>query len=311
MSALVCGSIAYDNLMSIPDKFSSSILPEQLHKLNAAFLVPELRREFGGTAGNIIYNLKLLGGAGTAMATVGADFGKYADWMDARGISRELVKIIDDQYCAQAYITSDVDGNQIIMFHPGAMNNAHEQVVPSDAGYTRGIVSPDGRDGMIAHAEQFAEANIPFIFDPGQGLPMFNGDDLGHFLDLATYVAVNDYESEQIQDRTGLTTEQVAERVDAYIITRGGDGAQIYTDGGVIDIPAGKPAQLAEPTGCGDAFRAGLLFGMEQAMDWQTTGRIASLMGAIKIEHKGTQNHSFTFAEFAQRFHTEFGYSLN
>lgn len=310
MSALICGSFAYDNLMSVPDKFSTNILADQLHKLNAVFLVPELRREFGGTAGNIAYNLNLLGGDGSAMGTVGADFGKYADWMDANGISRERIKVIDSEYCAQAYITSDVDGNQIIMFHPGAMNHAHEQRVPTDAGYSLGIVSPDGRDGMIQHAEQFVEAGIPFIFDPGQGLPMFDGDDLKHFLDLATYVAVNDYESEQLQDRTGLTTEQVAERVDAYIVTRGGNGSQIYTSAGVVDIPPGKPAQLAEPTGCGDAFRAGLLYGMQNDMDWETAGRIASLMGAIKIEHAGTQNHRFTPEQFADRFQSEFGYDF-
>lgn len=310
MSALICGSFAYDNLMTVPDKFSNNILPDQLHKLNAVFLVPELRREFGGTAGNIAYNLNLLGGDGKAMGTVGADFAKYAEWMDQNGISRELIKTVDSQYCAQAYITSDEDGNQIIMFHPGAMDNAHEQKVPTNSGFELGIVSPDGRDGMIQHAEQMAEAGIPFIFDPGQGLPMFDGNDLKHFLELATYVAVNDYESEQVQERTGLTTEQVAEYVDAYIITRGADGSQIYTNNGVVEVPAAKPSQVSEPTGCGDAFRAGLIYGMQNGMDWDTAGRIASLMGTIKVEHAGPQNHKFTLDEFAKRYKAEFGHDF-
>lgn len=310
MSALICGSFAYDNLMTVPDKFSNNIMPDQLHKLNAVFLVPELRREFGGTAGNIAYNLNLLGGDGKAMGTVGADFAKYAEWLDKNGISQELIKTVESQYCAQAYITSDEDGNQIIMFHPGAMDNAHEQKVPTNAGFELGIVSPDGRDGMIQHAEQMAEAGIPFIFDPGQGLPMFDGNDLKHFLELATYVAVNDYESEQVQERTGLTTEQVAEYVDAYIVTRGGDGSEIYTKNGVVKVPAAKPAQISEPTGCGDAFRAGLIYGMQNGMEWDTAGRIASLMGTIKVEHAGPQNHTFTLDQFADRFKSEFGYDF-
>ena len=241
---------------------------------------------------------------------MGSDFDTYADWMDQNGVSRKLIKRIDSEYCAQAYITTDLEDNQITAFHPGAMNHAHVQKVPTDAGVTIGIVAPDGRDGMIQHAEQFASADIPFIFDPGQGLPMFDGDDLRHFLELATYVAVNDYESEMLRERTGFSMGEVAERVDAYIVTRGGDGASIHAHGTEIRVPAAKPAQVADPTGCGDAFRAGLIYGLQNDMDWDTIGRLSAAMGAIKIEQHGTQNHRFSAEEFAQRFKAEFGYAL-
>lgn len=310
MSALICGSFAYDTIMVFQGQFRNEILPEKVHILNVAFLVPEMRREFGGTAGNIAYNLKLLGGDGKPMGTVGSDFDDYAAWMDRHGITREHLKRIDEAYTAQAYITTDLEDNQITAFHPGAMNHAHEQKVPDD-GVTLGIVAPDGRDGMIQHAEQFAEKGIPFIFDPGQGLPMFDGDDLLHFLDLATYVTVNDYESEMLRDRTGLELEQVAERVEAYIVTRGARGSRILTGGKTHEVPAARPKALADPTGCGDAYRAGLIYALQRGMDWETAGRLAALMGAIKIEHKGTQNHSFTLDEFKARFKSEFGYGLD
>jgi adenosine kinase len=307
MAALICGSFAYDTIMVFQGQFRNEILPDKVHMLNVAFLVPEMRREFGGTAGNIAYNLKLLGGDGKPMGTVGDDFDDYAAWMDRHGISREHLKRIDGAYTAQAYITTDLDDNQITAFHPGAMNHAHEQDVPDD-GVTLGIIAPDGRDGMIRHAEQFAEKGIPFVFDPGQGLPMFDGGDLTHFLDLATYVCVNDYESELMRERTGLGVDDVAERVEAFIVTRGARGSRIRADGKTYEIPAARPKALADPTGCGDAYRAGLVYALQRGMDWETAGRAASLMGAIKIERHGTQNHAFTKDEFAERFKAEFGY---
>ncbi|MCK5769314.1 carbohydrate kinase family protein [Algiphilus sp.] len=309
MSALITGSFAYDTIMVFPGQFKNEILPDQVHILNVAFLVPEMRREFGGCAGNIAYNLKLLGGDGRPMGTAGSDFDDYAAWMDKQGVSRDLVNINADHYTAQAYIVTDMDDNQITAFHPGAMNVAHEQKIVTD-GVTLGTVSPDGRDAMIQHAEQFAEAGIPFIFDPGQGLPMFDGDALSTFIDQASYVAVNSYEAQVITDRTGMTLEQIAERVKALVVTLGGEGSHIYTGGKKLEIPTAKPESLADPTGCGDAYRGGLLYGLLNDMDWETIGRIAGLMGAIKIERPGTQNHKFTPEEFGARFKREFGYEL-
>jgi len=306
MSALICGSFAYDTIMVYTGHFKNEILPDRVHMLNVSFLVPEMRREFGGCAGNIAYSLKLLGGEGAPMGTVGKDFDDYAEWMDEHGISRGHLKRIDDAYTAQAYITTDLDDNQITAFHPGAMNYAQEQAVPTDGSVTLGIVSPDGRDGMIQHAAQFAEAGIDFIFDPGQGLPMFNGEELTQFIEQASYVSVNDYEAELMRDRTGLTADQMAEKLKALIITRGPEGSIIRTGGETIEVPAATPTALADPTGCGDAYRAGLIYGLQKGLDWATIGRIASLMGAIKIERPGTQNHSFSKEEFAERYRKEF-----
>lgn len=310
MTALICGSFAYDTIMVFHDKFKNHILPDKVHMLNVSFLVPDMRREFGGCAGNIAYNLKLLGGDGTPMGTVGNDFGPYAEWMDKCGISRAHIKVFAEEYTAQAYITTDMDDNQITAFHPGAMGLSHHNRVEDAEGVKLGIVSPDGREGMIEHATQFAEANIPFIFDPGQGLPMFDGDDLKRFIEQATYVASNDYESQLIQERTGWSPHEIAERVQAFIVTRGAEGSMIYTPKHRIEVPAARAAALNDPTGCGDAYRAGLLYGLQNDMDWETTGRIAALMGAIKIEHHGTQNHSFKPDEFKARFRKEFGYSF-
>ncbi|MDN5938259.1 MAG: carbohydrate kinase family protein [Salinisphaera sp.] len=297
--------------MVFDGRFGDQILPDKVHILNVAFLVPELRREFGGTAGNIAYNLHFLGGEGDAMGTVGADFKPYASQMDTLGISRRFVTEIASTYTAQAFITTDLDDNQITAFHPGAMNHAHVNQVPTDAGIDIGMVSPDGRDGMLQHAEQFANAGIPFIFDPGQGLPMFDGDDLKRFLDQAAYVAVNDYESHMLMERTGLSLKQMAERLRALIVTRGGQGSAIHAGGREIPIPAVAPAAVKDPTGCGDAYRAGLLYGLANELDWETTGRIASLMGAIKIASTGTQNHRFTQQEFRGQFKAAFGYDLD
>lgn len=309
MSVLISGSMAYDTIMVFPGYFKNEILPDKVHVLNVSFMVPQLRREFGGCAGNIAYNLHLLGGDALPMGTVGKDFDAYKSWMDATGVRQDQILRLDDHYTAQAYITTDLDDNQITAFHPGAMSEAHRQVVPAK-GIKLGTVSPNGREGMLQHAQQFAEAGIPFIFDPGQGMPMFNGDDLRGFLDQATYVAVNDYEAEVLMSRTGLSLKQIGERVEALIVTRGGKGSEIFTRKKLYEIPCAKAESLADPTGCGDAYRGGLLYGISKGLDWDTTGRIASLMGAIKIERLGPQNHRFTPESFAERFREEFRYDF-
>ena len=310
MSALICGSFAYDHIMVFPDRFKNHILPEKVHILNVSFMVPEMRREFGGCAGNIAYNLNLLDGAALPMGTVGKDFAPYASWLDNNRIDRRHVRMIDGAYTAQAFITTDLDDNQITAFHPGAMSFAHHNNIADARGVTIGMVSPDGREGMLQHAAQFTEADIPFIFDPGQGMPMFNREELLAFIDQATWITVNDYEWQLLQERTGLTPHNVAERVRALIITRGGNGSIVYTADKRFEIPAVKTEMVEDPTGCGDAYRAGLLFGLMGDMDWETTGRIASLMGAIKIAHPGTQNHTFALQEFKDRFQQEFGYTF-
>ncbi len=308
MAILICGSFAYDTIMVFPDKFQNHILPEQVHILNVSFMVPQMRREFGGCAGNIAYSLRLLGGDPLPMGTVGEDFDTYAKWMDQCGVTRRHVKVIPGTYTAQAFITTDMEDNQITAFHPGAMSEAHRNKISEASNIELGIVSPDGRDGMIEHARDFAEENIPFIFDPGQGMPMFNGAELETFLEEASYLSVNDYEGRLFQDKTGKTLKQLAARVKALIVTKGGAGSEIHTGGEVLQIPAAKPEKLVDPTGCGDAYRAGLLYGIARGLDWETTGRIASLMGAAKIERHGTQNHRVTLEGFQDRFKQEFGY---
>lgn len=302
--------MAYDTIMVFHDKFKNHILPEKVHILNVSFLVPVMRREYGGCAGNIAFNLNLLGEEPHIMATVGHDFEPYTQWLGQNGLSREFIKVLDNSYTGQAYITTDEEGNQITAFHPGAMSFSHLNSVPTDRNIKIGIVSPDGKDGMQLHAEQFKELEIPFIFDPGQGMPMFNGEELLSFIDQATWLTLNDYESELMQERTGLSLEEIASKVEALIITLGGSGSKIYTDGQCIDIPAAKPKAILDPTGCGDAYRAGLLYGLMNDLPWESTGRIASLMGAIKIEHNGTQNHSFDMASFQQRYQDNFGSSF-
>lgn len=308
MTSLICGSIAYDSIMSFGGRFSEALLADQLHKINVAFLVPSMRREFGGCAGNIAYNLKLLGGEPLIMATVGQDSTPYLERLDRLQISRRCIRIIDDSYTAQAFITTDADGNQITAFHPGAMAFSHRNKV-ADAGPVKlAIVAPDGRDGMVEHARDCAEQNIPFIFDPGQGLPMFNGEELKNMIELATYVAVNDYEAELLTERTGLTLGGIAERVEALIVTRGEQGAEIYTKAKKIDIPCVPADRIMDPTGCGDAFRAGIMYGLTNGMDWETIGRLSSLMGALKIARQGGQNHMLSREEIENRFNTAFGY---
>ena len=310
MKALICGSFAYDHIMVFKDHFKNHILPEKVHILNVSFMVQEMRREFGGCAGNIAYNLNLLGGEGLPMGTVGHDFGMYAEWMASKGIDRTHVLTIDDVFTGQAFITTDLDDNQITAFHPGAMAYSHHNKVSDADSISIGIISPDGRDGMLQHAEQFHDSNIPFIFDPGQGMPMFDADELKQFVEQATWVTVNDYEWQMLQKKTGYSPHELAEKIEALIITRGGEGSVIYTTDKRYDIPPVKPEIITDPTGCGDAFRAGLLYGLMNDMDWENTGRIGSLMGAIKIGHHGTQNHHFDLDEFESRFEKAFGYAL-
>jgi len=304
VTAIICGSLAYDNIMVFPGRFSEEILPERVHALNVAFLVPEMRKQFGGCAANIVYALQQLGGDGKPMGTVGDDFAPYTTRLTSLGINQTYVKHIPESFTAQAFITTDLDDNQITAFHPGAMNFAHEQVIPGEA--TLGIVAPDGRDGMIQHAAQFAEAGVPFIFDPGQGLPMFDGDDLKRFIEQATYVAVNDYEQAVMTERTGWQPAEIAEHVEALIVTRGAKGSEIYTGGQMLHIPSAKADAVVDPTGCGDAYRGGLLYGLQKGYDWPVIGRIASLMGAIKIAQNGPQNYSIDLADFAARYEQNF-----
>nr|VFK58476.1 MAG: adenosine kinase [Candidatus Kentron sp. TUN] len=308
MAALICGSIAYDNIMVFQDRFKNHILPDKIHILNVAFQVSEMRREFGGCAGNIAYGLTLLGGSALPMATIGNDFTAYADWMDANGVTRGYLKTIDNTYTAQAFILTDADGNQITMFHPGAMAFSHKNSVGAVQEATLGIVSPDGYEGMKQHARDFAEQDIPFLFDPGQGMAMFGKEDLNTFLDQASWAAVNGYEWEMLQARTGFSVKQVLERVQALIVTRGSEGSAIHTRQGCIEMPVLPVHRVVDPTGCGDAYRAGVLYGLLNGMNWETTGRIATLMGAINVEHIGTQNYHFTPGDFKERFKTAFGY---
>jgi adenosine kinase len=267
-----------------------------------------MRREYGGCAANIAYGLNLLGDRGIAMATAGEDFAPYRERMVSQGLSVEHIKVIDGTFTAQAFITTDLDDNQITAFHPGAMQFAHlNKVTDAGSGVTLGIVAPDGRQAMIEHAAQFEAASIPFIFDPGQGLPMFGGDELKTFIRQARWVAVNDYEWGMLQQKTGLTAAEVASQVEALIVTKGPEGSIIYAEGRTMAIPAAKPKTVVDPTGCGDAYRAGLIHGLLRGLDWETIGRTASLMGAIKIESRGPQNHRFTRTDFDQRFRDNFG----
>jgi adenosine kinase len=310
MTTLICGSLAYDTIMVFGDRFKNHILPEQIHILNVAFLVPDMRREFGGCAGNIAYNLKLLGGQPLIMATLGDDSAPYQHRLQQLGLNTKHVREIAGSFTAQAFITTDLDDNQIIAFHPGAMMQAHQNKVSETRGVKLGIVAPDGRDAMLQHAHDFRAAKIPFIFDPGQGLPMFDKNDLLNFLQLADYCTVNDYEAKLLTDRTGRTLEQLASDVKALVVTLGAQGSQIYTGGRCVEIPPATPDAVIDPTGCGDAYRAGLLHGISRGWAWEKTGRLASLMGAIKIAHRGGQNHKPTYDEIAARYQATFAETL-
>jgi len=310
MSVLICGSLAFDTIMVFPDRFREHILPDKLHMLNVAFLVPEMRREFGGTAGNIAYNLRGLGGEARIMATVGDDFGSYRERLQGLGLATDHVRHVAGTYTAQAFITTDLDDNQITAFHPGAMNFSHQNSVHDASGIQLAVIAPDGRDGMFRHAREMADAGIPFMFDPGQGLPMFNGDELMQFIVDADYLAVNDYEAQLLQQKTGRTLESLAREVQALVVTLGGKGSQIHAGGRVVDIPPVAPRAVVDPTGCGDAYRAGLLYGITEGMDWETTGRLASLLGSLKIAERGAQNHAVVRSDIEDAFRSAFGRSL-
>ena len=306
MRTLICGSIAYDTIMVFPGRFQEQILPHQLHILNVAFLVPDLRREYGGCAGNIAYNLKLLAGEPVIMATVGDDAAPYLQRLETLGLARDHVKSVAGSFTAQAFITTDLDDNQITAFHPGAMNHSHANHVADATKIKLGIVAPDGREGMVQHARELHAAGIPFIFDPGQGMPMFNGEELMEFVRLADYVAVNDYEGEMLQERTGHTLEGLAREVKGLVVTLGAKGSLVFAGGRVQEIPVVAATEVVDPTGCGDAYRAGLLYGLAHGFDWATTGGLASLLGSLKIATRGGQNHSFTRDEIETRFREVF-----
>ena len=310
MSVLICGSLAYDNIMVFPDRFRNHILPEQIHILNVAFLVPELRREYGGCAGNIAYSLNLLGGEALIMATVGDDAPTYLERLDQLGLSRTHVRHVHGTFTAQAFITTDLDDNQITAFHPGAMSFSHLNKVEQAAGVTLGIVAPDGREGMLQHARDFAAQGIPFVFDPGQGLPMFDGAELMEFMRLADYACFNDYEAKMLSERCGRSIEDLAKNVQALVVTRGGEGSVIFAQGQRFDIACVQADEVVDPTGCGDAYRAGLLYGISSGFDWPTTGQLASLMGSLKIAHRGGQNHAFQREQIGERYRQVFGVSL-
>ncbi|MCS6762912.1 MAG: carbohydrate kinase family protein [Candidatus Protistobacter heckmanni] len=310
MSTLICGSVAFDTIMTFEGRFRNHILPDQIHMLNVSFLVPGMRREFGGCAGNIAYSLKLLGGNPMIMATVGADAGPYYDHLEKLSLSAKHMLEVPEMFTAQAMITTDLDNNQITAFHPGAMSQSHLNKVGDAPGCTLGIVAPDGKQAMMEHAQQLHDANIPFIFDPGQAMPAFTPEDLKHLVELADYVAVNDYEALLLSKSAGWTLEQIAAKVDALIVTKGEKGALIMAGGISHEIPAVEVEAVVDPTGCGDAFRAGLLYGIEHGLDWPTTGRLASLLGSIKVAQRGPQNHHFTPASIAEQFERAFSYKL-
>ena len=297
MSSVICGSLAFDTIMGFEGRFAEQILPDQLHILNVSFLVPALRREFGGCAGNIAYSLKQLGGSPLPMATVGNDGADYLARMQMQGISTEFVRVVDDLYTAQAMIMTDRDNNQITAFHPGAMMQAHVSRIEARSDIKLGMISPDGRDAMLQHAEQFKAAGIPFVFDPGQGLPMFDGKELAHFVELASWVTVNDYEGRMLCDRTGLSCAELSRRVRGLVVTLGAEGCEVWVDGEKTLVPPVKASEVIDPTGCGDAFRGALLFGLEQDWSLVRCAALGNRVGARKIASRGGQNYLLDLGE--------------
>jgi len=310
LRTLVCGSLAFDTIMVFPDRFSRHILADQTHMLSVSFMVSEMRREFGGCAGNIAYNLRGIGGDPVVMATLGQDGDAYSARFAELGIAHDGVRTIDETYTAQAFIITDLDDNQITAFHPGAMNHSHVSRVSDVSDVALGIVAPDGKQGMRDHLAQFSAAGIPVLFDPGQGLPMFDSGELTEMIEHATYVAVNDYEGKLLTERTGLSVAAIAERVDALVVTQGAWGSTIYAEGRTHNIPAVRPAAEVDPTGCGDANRAGLLYGIAQGWDWERTGRLASVLGSVKIASRGAQNHDVNRETIAALYSNAFGGNL-
>ena len=307
MRTLICGSLAFDTIMVFPDRFARHILPEQTHVLSVSFQISDMRREWGGCAGNIAYNLHALGGDPVVMGTLGTDGGTYRERLRTLGIAIDGVRVIDDAYTAQAFIITDHDDNQITAFHPGAMNRSHVVHVDDVADVGLGIVSPDGKEGMKQHAAEFAARGIPFVFDPGQGLPLFDGKELAQIIEHASYLTVNDYEAKLLADRTGWSIADIADRVDGLVVTMGGEGSIIHAGGATYAIPAVRPSAIVDPTGCGDAYRAGLLYGIANEWDWESTGNLASVMGTIKIECRGGQNHPVDRETIALRYRDAFG----
>ena len=299
MATLICGSLAFDTIMSFEGRFAEQILPDQLHILNVSFLVPSLRRDFGGCAGNIAYAMRQLGGTPLPVATLGNDGGDYLARLRQLDISTEFVRTIDDTYTAQAMIMTDRDNTQITAFHPGAMMQAHSQHIVAREDIRLGIISPDGRDAMLQHAEQFRAAGIPFVFDPGQGLPMFNGDELAHFVELATWVTVNDYEGRMLCDRMGIELDELSRRVQGLVVTLGGEGCDIWEAGVRTRVPPVQAASVVDPTGCGDAWRGALLHGLEQGWPLARCAALGNRLGALKIASRGPQNYQVDGAVLA------------
>jgi len=292
MASLICGSLAFDAIMSFEGRFAEQILPDQLHILNVSFLVPALRRDFGGCAGNIAYSLKQLGGTPLPMATLGQDGADYLQRLKTLGISTEFIKQVPDNYTAQAMIMTDRDNNQITAFHPGAMMQAHITRIEKRSDIALGIISPDGRDAMLQHAEQFRAADIPFVFDPGQGLPMFDGAELARFIAQSTWVTVNDYEGKMLSDRTGWSSAEISRRVQGLVVTLGAEGCEVWVEGHKTLVPPVKAAQVVDPTGCGDAWRGALLFGLEQGWSLAQCAALGNKVGALKIASRGPQNYT-------------------
>ncbi|MEJ1170546.1 carbohydrate kinase family protein [Variovorax sp. CCNWLW235] len=291
MAAVICGSLAFDTIMTFEGRFADQILPDQLHILNVSFLVPGLRRDFGGCAGNIAYSLNALGGTALPMATLGSDGADYLERLRTLGISTEFVRQLDDTFTAQAMIMNDVDNNQITAFHPGAMQQAHLTKIAAREDIRVGIIAPDGREAMLQHAEQFAAAGIPFVFDPGQGLPMFDGEALKHFIDLASWVVVNDYEGKMLSQRTGWSLAEISKRVRGLVVTLAAEGCEVWTGGEREHVPGVTPTAVVEPTGCGDAWRGALLFGLEKEWPLAQCAALGNRIGALKIAQRGPQNY--------------------
>jgi len=292
MAAVICGSLAFDTIMTFEGRFADQILPDQLHILNVSFLVPSLRRDFGGCAGNIAYSLNALGGTALPMATVGSDGDSYVERLRSLGISTEFVRQVDDTFTAQAMIMNDRDNNQITAFHPGAMQQAHITRIAAREDIRVGIIAPDGRDAMLQHAEQFKAAGIPFVFDPGQGLPMFDGKELAHFVELASWVVVNDYEGKMLSQRTGWSLAEISKRVRGLVVTLAAEGCEVWTQGEREHVPGVKPTAVIEPTGCGDAWRGALLYGLEKDWPLARCAALGNQLGALKIAQRGPQNYT-------------------
>lgn len=311
MSALICGSLAYDTIMVFPERFRDHILPEKMHILNVSFLVPHMRREFGGVAGNIAYNLKLLGGDPYPMGAVGDDFEPYQRHLDGLGISSRYIRHMTGEFTPQAFITTDHEDNQITAFHPGAMAHSHLNRVADTEGMKIGIVAPDGKEAMLQHSRDFPDQGIPHIFDPGQAMSQFNGEELRQFIRNADWIVMNDYEYQLLRERAGMDGQEIAQHVKAFMVTLGGEGSVLYENGEEHRIDSTGAVAIKDPTGCGDAYRAGLIHGILGGMDLLTACRIGSVMGGIKIEHEGPQNHRPSMQEIGDRFEATYGYRFD